>query len=78
MSAVQRFLQGNEAVAEAALKAGIGFFASYPITPANEISQILSEQMPRKGKVFIQMEDEISTLAAVMGASLGGEKAATE
>lgn len=77
MSAAQRFLQGNEAVAEAALKAGIGFFASYPITPANEISQILSEQMPRKGKVFIQMEDEIATLAAVMGASLGGEKAAT-
>lgn len=77
MSSAQRFLQGNEAVAEAALKAGLGFFASYPITPAGEISQMLSEQMPRKGKVFLQMEDEISTLAAVMGASLGGEKAAT-
>jgi len=73
----ERFLQGNEAVAEAALAAGIGFFAAYPITPASEISQILSERMPRKGKVFIQMEDEIATLAAVMGASLGGEKAAT-
>lgn len=73
----QRFLQGNEAVVEAALKADIGFFASYPITPANEISQILSEKMPRRGKIFIQMEDEISTLAAVVGASLGGMKAAT-
>lgn len=74
---IGKFLQGNQAVAEAALKAGIGFFASYPITPANEISQILSERLPQQGKVFIQLEDEIATLGAVLGASLGGEKAAT-
>ncbi|MBI2958145.1 MAG: 2-oxoacid:acceptor oxidoreductase subunit alpha [Chloroflexi bacterium] len=70
-------MQGNEAIAEGALAAGIGFFGAYPITPANEIGEIMARELPRRGGVFIQMEDEIASLAAVVGASLGGLKAAT-
>ncbi len=70
-------MQGNEAIAEGALAAGIGFFAAYPITPANEISEVLARELPGRGGVFIQMEDEIASLAAVIGASLGGLKSAT-
>jgi 2-oxoglutarate ferredoxin oxidoreductase subunit alpha len=72
-----RLMQGNEAIAEGALAAGIGFFAAYPITPSSEISAVLSREMPRRGSIFIQMEDEMASLAAVIGASLGGKKAAT-
>ncbi|MBI2305009.1 MAG: 2-oxoacid:acceptor oxidoreductase subunit alpha [Chloroflexi bacterium] len=68
---------GNEAVAEGALAAGLGFYAGYPITPSSEIAEILSERLPQRGGVFLQMEDEISSLAAVIGASVGGAKAAT-
>jgi 2-oxoglutarate ferredoxin oxidoreductase subunit alpha len=71
------FLQGNEAVAQGALAAGIGFYAGYPITPASEIAEILSSRLPQRGGVFIQMEDEIASIAAVIGASMGGLKAAT-
>ncbi len=71
------FLQGNEAIAEGALAAGIGFYGGYPITPASEIAEILSRRLPQQGGVFIQMEDEIASLAAVIGASIGGLKAAT-
>ena len=70
-------MQGNVAVAEGALAAGLGFFAAYPITPANEIATVLSRALPRRGGVFIQMEDEIASLSAVIGASFGGLKAAT-
>ncbi len=72
-----RLLQGNEAAAEGALAAGLGFFASYPITPANELCTVLSQRLPREGGIFIQMEDEIASICAVMGASLAGLKAAT-
>ncbi|MBI4317459.1 MAG: 2-oxoacid:acceptor oxidoreductase subunit alpha [Chloroflexi bacterium] len=74
---VERFLQGNEACAEGALAAGARFFAGYPITPSSEIAEILSRRLPQVGGKFIQMEDEISSLAAVLGASLGGLKALT-
>ncbi|MBI2857394.1 MAG: 2-oxoacid:acceptor oxidoreductase subunit alpha [Chloroflexi bacterium] len=70
-------MQGNEAIAEGALAAGMTFFAAYPITPANEISELLARELPRLEGIFIQMEDEISSLAAAIGASLGGAKAAT-
>ncbi|MBI2953105.1 MAG: 2-oxoacid:acceptor oxidoreductase subunit alpha [Chloroflexi bacterium] len=73
----ERFLQGNEACAEGALAAGARFFAGYPITPSSEIGEILSRRLPRVGGKFIQMEDEMSSLAAVIGASLGGLKALT-
>ena len=70
-------LQGNEAVVEGALQAGCRFFAGYPITPATEISEILSIKLPQVGGTFIQMEDEIASLGAVIGASLAGVKSMT-
>ena len=72
-----RLLQGNESCAEAALLAGVRFFAGYPITPSSEIAEILSERLPQLGGKFIQMEDEIASMAAVVGASLAGMKAMT-
>jgi len=70
-------LQGNEAVVEGALRAGCRFYAGYPITPATEISEILSVKLPQVDGTFIQMEDEIASLGAVIGASLAGVKAMT-
>jgi 2-oxoglutarate ferredoxin oxidoreductase subunit alpha len=70
-------LQGNEAVVEGALAAGCTFFAGYPITPATEISEEMSWRLPAEGGTFIQMEDEIAGLGAVIGASLAGSKAMT-
>ena len=70
-------LQGNEAVVEGALHAGCRFFAGYPITPATEISEILSVKLPQVAGTFIQMEDEIASLGAVIGASLAGVKSMT-
>jgi 2-oxoglutarate ferredoxin oxidoreductase subunit alpha len=72
-----RLIQGNEAVAEGALCAGCRFFAGYPITPATEISEVLSLRLPAVDGTFIQMEDEIASLGAVIGASLAGAKAMT-
>jgi 2-oxoglutarate ferredoxin oxidoreductase subunit alpha len=70
-------LQGNEAVVEGALRAGCRFFAGYPITPATEISELLSVKLPQVEGTFIQMEDEIASLGAVIGASLAGVKSMT-
>lgn len=72
-----RLIQGNRAVAEGAIAAGVNFFAGYPITPSTEIAEILAEMLPVNGGRFIQMEDEIASLAAVIGASLTGKKALT-
>ena len=71
------FMHGNQAAAEGAVAAGCRFYAGYPITPSTEIAEILSGRLPEVGGVFIQMEDEIASMAAVIGASLGGMKAAT-
>lgn len=70
-------MQGNEAVVNGALKAGLKFFAGYPITPSTEIAELCSEKLPLSGGKFIQMEDEIGSMAAVIGASLTGIKAMT-
>ncbi len=70
-------LQGNRACALGALAAGCRFFAGYPITPSSEIAEIMSRELPRLGGKFIQMEDEIASIAAVIGASVGGLKAMT-
>jgi 2-oxoglutarate ferredoxin oxidoreductase subunit alpha len=72
-----KLLQGNDAVVEGALAAGCRFFAGYPITPATEISEVMSVRLPGVGGTFIQMEDEIASLGAVIGASLAGAKAMT-
>jgi len=69
--------QGNVACAEGAIAAGCRFFAGYPITPANEISEHMAKRMPEVGGVFIQMEDEMASLGAVIGASWAGLKAMT-
>jgi len=70
-------MQGNEAIVEGAIAAGCRFFAGYPITPASEISEKSSSRMPQVGGVFIQMEDEIASMGAVIGASLAGVKSMT-
>lgn len=70
-------LQGNEACAKAAIYAGCRFYAGYPITPSTEIIEMLSEEMPKAGGAFIQMEDEISSVCAAIGARWGGSKAMT-
>ena len=72
-----RLMQGNEAIAEGALAAGARFFAGYPITPSTEIAEIMAEKLPLQGGKFIQMEDEIASMAAVIGASLAGLKSFT-
>lgn len=71
------FLQGNEACAEGAIAAGVNFFAGYPITPATEIAEVLSWRVPQTGGKFIQLEDELACMGAVVGASLAGAKSMT-
>lgn len=71
------FMQGNEALAEGALFAGCRFFAGYPITPASEVLEYLAKKMPKNGGICIQMEDEMASLAAAIGASWAGAKAMT-
>jgi len=71
------FLQGNEACALGAIKAGCRFFAGYPITPSTEIAEVMARELPKVGGVFVQMEDEIASAAAVVGASLAGVKSMT-
>lgn len=72
-----RVLSGNRACALGAVAAGCRFFAGYPITPSSEIAETMARELPRVGGVFVQMEDEIASMAAVIGASLGGVKAMT-
>jgi len=72
-----QLMQGNEAVAEGALAAGVNFFAGYPITPSTEVAEILADRLPAGGGKFIQMEDEIGSIAAIIGASIGGCKSLT-
>jgi len=70
-------MQGNQACAEGAIAAGCRFFAGYPITPSSEIAETLSVMLPRLGGKFIQMEDEIAAMGAIIGASLTGLKTMT-
>ncbi len=70
-------VQGNEACARGALYAGCRFFAGYPITPSSEIMEYLAREMPKVGGICLQMEDEIASISAVIGASWGGAKAMT-
>ena len=71
------FLNGDEACAEGAIAAGCGLFAGYPITPQSEIAERISYRLPQVGGVFIQMEDEISSMAATLGGAWGGLKTMT-
>ena len=71
------YLDGDHACAEGALAAGCRFFAGYPITPSTEIAERIARRFPRVGGVFLQMEDEMAAMAAVIGAVWGGTKAMT-
>ncbi|MCD5408940.1 2-oxoacid:acceptor oxidoreductase subunit alpha [Candidatus Bipolaricaulota bacterium] len=71
------FMNGDEAVAEGAIAAGCTFFAAYPITPQSEIAERMARRLPQIGGMFIQMEDELAAMAAVVGAAWGGVKAMT-
>lgn len=72
-----RIMTGNNACSEAAIVAGCRFFAGYPITPASEIAEVCSQLLPKVGGKFIQMEDEIGSMGAIIGASLAGVKSMT-
>lgn len=71
------FMNGDEACSEGAIAAGCRFFAGYPITPATEVAESMARRLPGVGGLFIQMEDEIASMAAVLGAAWGGAKAMT-
>ena len=71
------FMLGNYAVVEGALAAGCDYFAGYPITPANEISELMSKRLPEVGGIFVQGEDELFSIYSVVSASLAGAKAMT-
>lgn len=73
----RRNLQGNQACALGAIKAGCRFFAGYPITPSSEVAEAMARELPKVGGTFIQMEDEIASMGAVVGASMGGVKSMT-
>lgn len=72
-----KLLQGNEACAEGAIAAGCRLYAGYPITPSSEIAEIMAYRLPQIGGKFIQMEDEIASIAAIIGASMAGVKSLT-
>ena len=71
------FMNGDSACAEGAISAGCRFFAGYPITPATEVAERMSERLPEVGGIYIQMEDEIASMNAVLGASWAGVRAMT-
>jgi 2-oxoglutarate ferredoxin oxidoreductase subunit alpha len=71
------FMQGNIACAEGAIASGCRFFAGYPITPSTEVAEWLASRLPKVGGTYIQMEDEIASMAAIIGASWAGKKAMT-
>ena len=77
MKEKKRFIEGNIAIVEGALAAGARFYAGYPISPSSEIAEYSSQMLPKKGGLYVQMEDEISSIAALLGASVAGKKAYT-
>jgi 2-oxoglutarate ferredoxin oxidoreductase subunit alpha len=72
-----KLMQGNDAIGWGAIAAGCRFYAGYPITPSTEVAEILSRELPKVGGKFIQMEDEIASMAAIIGARVGGIKSMT-
>lgn len=73
----KRFIEGNIAIVEGAIAAGARFYAGYPISPSSEIAEYSSQVLPKVGGLYVQMEDEISSMAALLGASVAGKKAYT-
>ncbi len=77
MQSAMQNVQGNEACALGAIAAGCRFYAGYPITPSSEVAEVMARELPKVGGMFIQMEDEIASMGAVIGASFGGAKVMT-
>ncbi|MGN0984480.1 MAG: 2-oxoacid:acceptor oxidoreductase subunit alpha, partial [Gemmiger sp.] len=77
MKSEKRFIEGNIAIVEGAIAVGARFYAGYPISPSSEIAEYSSRVLPRVGGLYVQMEDEISSMAALLGASAAGKKAYT-
>ncbi|MDD6570611.1 MAG: 2-oxoacid:acceptor oxidoreductase subunit alpha [Acidaminococcus sp.] len=73
----KKFMEGNEAMTAGAIAAGARFFAGYPSSPSSEVAKAAAKELPRHGGIYIQMEDELSSMAALLGASLAGKKAFT-
>jgi len=73
----EHFVHGDAACAEGGMAVGCRFFAGYPITPATEVAERMARRLPQVGGVYIQMEDEIASMAAILGASWGGLKSMT-
>jgi 2-oxoglutarate ferredoxin oxidoreductase subunit alpha len=73
----EHFMSGDHACAEGGIAAGCSFFAGYPITPSTEIAERMSERLPQIGGIYIQMEDELASMNAILGAAWGGWKAMT-
>ena len=73
----EHFINGDEACTEGALAAGCNFFAGYPITPATEVAEAMSRRLPSLDGIYVQMEDEIASIAAILGAAWGGAKSMT-
>lgn len=74
MKTEKRFIEGNIAIVEGALAAGARFYAGYPISPSSEIAEYSSRMLPKAGGLYVQMEDEISSMAALLGASVAGKR----
>ena len=77
MTISQQLIQGNEAIARGAFYAGARFYAGYPITPSSEVAEVSARELPKIGGTFMQMEDEIASVGAIIGASLAGAKSFT-
>lgn len=73
----KKFIEGNDAIVFGAIAAGARFFAGYPISPSSEIAKGAAKELPKQGGIYVQMEDELSSMAALLGASLAGKKAFT-
>ena len=73
----RKFMKGNEAIAEAAIRAGCKFFAGYPITPQNEIPEYLSWRLKEVGGDFVQAESEVAAINMVFGAACSGKPSMT-
>ncbi len=74
---MKELIEGSQAVVRAAINAGCNFFAGYPITPSSEIAHELAKTLPKLGGIFIQMEDEIASINAIIGASMAGARSMT-
>ncbi len=72
-----RAMKGNEVIGEAAILAGVDFFAGYPITPQTEMMEYISRRLPEEGKIFIQAESEVASSNMILGAAVGGARAMT-